>query len=244
MSTKLQLPALHIPNGNPYEWKVRHTRPGNLVGYWPLNEVAGTTAYDHSGNGFHGTYNGSPLLGQRGIGDGWTSPYFDGVDDRVSLPVSRLSSIIGYWPKGTAVVWSQIDPTCWSTDNIYATFRIYGNQGDDASSAVFAYESSNNVYFTQVSANHSGRGILLTKDKLYLASATTWNIPNITRGYRNGTFGIMDMVGYPWLSTSISGGNIGCYDLASYFWFKGWISHLAIWNTELSLSEVQEVTHL
>ncbi|WP_414838297.1 LamG domain-containing protein [Candidatus Nanosalina sp. VS9-1] len=41
-----------------------------LIGYWPLNEASGTTAYDHSGNENHGVVGNSPVLGQSGVLDG------------------------------------------------------------------------------------------------------------------------------------------------------------------------------
>jgi hypothetical protein len=58
-----------------------------LVGYWPLNEQSGTTAYDHSGNENHGSIDGAGPsdtgtvngpLGQKAFD-------FDGSDDYINL---------------------------------------------------------------------------------------------------------------------------------------------------------------
>lgn len=38
-----------------------------LVGYWPLNEEDGDTAFDHSGNENHGDVEGEPVLNDNGI---------------------------------------------------------------------------------------------------------------------------------------------------------------------------------
>ncbi|WP_414838204.1 LamG domain-containing protein [Candidatus Nanosalina sp. VS9-1] len=54
-----------------------------LVGYWPLNENSGTTAYDHSGNENHGTVNGDVSPGSPGILNGY-SYSFDGSGDYVN----------------------------------------------------------------------------------------------------------------------------------------------------------------
>lgn len=50
------------------------------VAYWPLNETSGTTAYDLSGNGNNGTYNGGIVLADypAPLGAGGSAPKFDG----------------------------------------------------------------------------------------------------------------------------------------------------------------------
>lgn len=61
-----------------------------LIGYWPLNETSGSTAYDRSGQDNHGTLNGGVTQGATGILG--TSAYdFDGTDDLIDIP-SRISS--------------------------------------------------------------------------------------------------------------------------------------------------------
>lgn len=51
--------------------------------YWPLDETAGSVAFDASGNGRHGTYNGSPTFGQAGPLEckepGGGAAFFDGL---------------------------------------------------------------------------------------------------------------------------------------------------------------------
>lgn len=80
-----------------------HTSPlfsSNLVGYWPLNEDSGSTAYDFSGNGYDGTLNG-PTVGQTGLLG--TSTYsFDGADDYISIPTVNEP---GNTDRITMVVW-------------------------------------------------------------------------------------------------------------------------------------------
>jgi len=67
----------------------------NPVGYYPLDETTGTTAFDIAGTN-HGTYNGGVLLDQAGaLGSGAPSPAFDGASGYVQLP--------GNWGGGTAV---------------------------------------------------------------------------------------------------------------------------------------------
>lgn len=59
----------------------------NPVGYWPLFELQGTTNYDHSGNGYDGTHQGSPVLGQpSALPEGGTGIALDKASsERVSM---------------------------------------------------------------------------------------------------------------------------------------------------------------
>ena len=56
-----------------------------LIGWWPLNEDSGGTAYDLSGNGNHGSLNGGVTQGVAGK-SGLTSYSFDGSDDYADIP--------------------------------------------------------------------------------------------------------------------------------------------------------------
>jgi len=68
-----------------------------LIGWWPLNENTGSTAYDLSGNGNHGSLNGGVTQGVAGKG-GLTSYSFDGSDDRVDLgSLSKFSEYTFSW---------------------------------------------------------------------------------------------------------------------------------------------------
>ncbi len=59
---------------------------GTLVGWWPMNEGSGNIAYDRSGNGDNGTWNGSSTNGSyytAGSGGGYAG-YFDGSTDYIA----------------------------------------------------------------------------------------------------------------------------------------------------------------
>lgn len=72
-----------------------------LIGYWPLNEDSGSTAYDYSGNGYNGTIYG-PTLGSGGV-LGNTSFSFDASNsDYISVGRSAIS------PDWTAMAWFKI----------------------------------------------------------------------------------------------------------------------------------------
>jgi hypothetical protein len=58
----------------------------NPLAYWPLNETAGTTATDASGNGYHGAYSGGYTLGQAAPG-GRQGVSFDGASGFVDTTI-------------------------------------------------------------------------------------------------------------------------------------------------------------
>lgn len=142
----------------------------SLVGYWPLQEDSGSTAYDFSGNNNDGTYNG-PTLGQTGL-LGTTAPSFDGTDDTVTVPddavISALDPItVGFWfnpstdlSGGSANNWNFIrKDTEWVVDNDGSlgdgsaiAMGIYGDRLTTSKSSWFSgtwYQ----IYFVLDSAN-------------------------------------------------------------------------------------------
>ena len=73
-----------------------------LIGYWPLNEESGDTAYDHSGKENHGTINDSgdsTVPGANGI-IGQNAYSFDGSNDYVD----GIGAIRSYFDSGPVAV--------------------------------------------------------------------------------------------------------------------------------------------
>jgi hypothetical protein len=68
-----------LSDGQRYARKMLAVAPNNLIGYWPMWELAGNIAYDRGPEGNNGAYSGV-TLGQPGIGDGRSCPYFDGTN--------------------------------------------------------------------------------------------------------------------------------------------------------------------
>lgn len=102
------MPLHRLANSAAYIDKIRSLLGGALIGYWPLNEASGATAFDVSGNARNGTYT-SVTLGQPGIGDGGTAPSFDGSASFVTLPAAlngQLFSLMCWGKVQSASVWT------------------------------------------------------------------------------------------------------------------------------------------
>lgn len=105
----------------PYLMRVLNTRRGNLVAYWPLAELSGSTAYDLSPQGNHGVYAGAGVsLGAVGIGDGRAAAQFDGSDTRVQTGSPAFAAD---WDGDlfSLIAWGVVDGAARWTDA--ATYR-------------------------------------------------------------------------------------------------------------------------
>jgi len=98
-------------------WLVEWTDPGtdNLVGWWKLDDGAGTTAQDSSIHANHGTLTAMNPASDWVAGQGGTALYFDGTDDYIdcgnnsSLQITGTQITVAAWIKWeVAEEWSAI----------------------------------------------------------------------------------------------------------------------------------------
>ena len=106
-----------------------------LVVHWPLDEGAGTTADDASGNGCDGTFNGNPQ---------WVAGYnsagalnFNGIDDSVTYRFADET-----WSAYTIAVWARAD-VLWQSVNR----SIFSNYGDTEGGFQLCFDASNNYEY-------------------------------------------------------------------------------------------------
>jgi len=90
-----------------------------LVVQWKLDEGSGTTAFDSSGNGYDGTFVGTPqwVGGHQSAG----AVHFDG-DAAASSVVHTLGAATS-WPTGTIALWVKVDSV--GQDNYSSVFTNY-----------------------------------------------------------------------------------------------------------------------
>lgn len=207
--------------------------PNGLVGWWPLTEGSGTTAYDNSGNGNNGGWAGT-TIGNNGTyyGGGKVGIYagdFDGSTDYVSTPTSNF-------PTGN----SSISISAWInySGTSRQIFYIYGlgitNEGvylevnDTNSCAVGKLDvqllgGGYNVCgptiaagtWHYIAASYNGTQETLYVDGQLIGSATGSPNPNIVNGYSD----------------------IGKY--SGGLNFSGLINDVRVYNRALSAAEIQ-----
>jgi Concanavalin A-like lectin/glucanases superfamily/Lamin Tail Domain/CotH kinase protein/Bacterial TSP3 repeat len=114
------------------------------AGYWRLDETNGTTAFDSSGNGRNGTYNGGVTLGQEGSGpEGSLTARFDGATGYVQLPGTwggGVEATVEAWVNTEAPVTGDFQSIIATPDGGFTHFQLHtaGNAGAYTSAGFLA----------------------------------------------------------------------------------------------------------
>lgn len=224
--TKLQLPGLYFPRFRDYSSLVTHTRPGNLLGYWPLDESSGTVVHDLSGNGYHATAAGV-LWQQPGIGDGRPSAYFDGATAYVNALNATMAA---RWNgrSGTVLAWAKVNS--WAVDGYIATIT---------SGAQYAYmhtgPTNGTVTYYVPAASVVGTNIGPRSD--WVCFSQTWDLSTgIGKAYTAGLCFATTALATAWGTPNKC--VFGAYSTVPGFPFLGWLEHLACWNAALTPEEI------
>jgi len=214
-----------------------------LVGWWPLNEDSGSTAYDLSGNGNHGGLNGGVTQGVAGKG-GLTAYSFDGNDDylevgdETSLDFGSSNFSVNIWFKtntGSGVLSHKIGGggggslgfVCdignfASASAGQLTFRVRDGNNRDAIRTEQSFDDGNWYLATFV---RSGSGatnldIYVDGEKISTKIDTNQNAGDITSSH-------------PY--------QIGAQQNEDRFYFKGLIANNSIYDRALTPEEVQKL---
>ena len=133
-----------------------------LVGYWSFDEGEGSTAYDYSGHGNHGTIYGAQWV----TGVAGTALSFDGSDDYVDVPnIDR--------PTGFSVaIWARLDE--WK-DTWWGVGPTFINKYRESQQHTALWEDT--LFFMGQSAIASGSGPTIDG---YKKPAIRWQIGNGT----------------------------------------------------------------
>lgn len=226
-----------------YTNKIKQIASANLIAYWPLADTSGTTATDESGNGRSGAYS-NVVLGQPGIGDGRPSAQFtiaasgwmNAYSASLAAAWNGQEFTIAYWCK----------PTSWSGSPFHRpfTFRADGNN------QITAGNGSANTLTTTYIAGGTSKAINITTStlawffyaitisktadamKVYFYDSATPATPLAQIGSTQtglGTYvGTLD----PTLC------QVGCAGATPMNFLDGWMQHVALWNTPLSLTQL------
>lgn len=221
-----------------YTNKVLTTGP---IAYWPMAEASGATvALDASGNSRTGAYT-AVTLGQTGIGDGRTSPSFDGSTSYNNVYTASLAAAFS-GAEGSFSIWAKVSGSGVWTDGV--TRRII----------LFQVDASNRVGINKAVANNE-------VDILYVAGGTsksagvtsfsptgwshfglTWSAGgNAVKFYLNGAQSGATLTGLGVFAGALSTTQtiIGSLTTgaAAQVW-SGMLAHAAIWNSALSATQM------
>lgn len=222
-----------------YAAKVLGTARSNLVAYWPLWEASGAATADQSGNGRNGSYTGVDL-GQMGIGDGRTAPFFDGVNDYCDVYSTSLRDAFNK-DEGTQLAWCKVnDTSVWGT----ASVRRITNFRTDANNRLSLTKPSGTNALTALyvagGVTKTINAVSVTSDG-WLQVAMTWSkAVDEFKFYLQGSqvgatvSGLGTWVGTLGSTATLIGAGI---TTPTEVW-HGWLAHVALWSTPLSGAQI------
>ena len=211
--------------------------------YWPMAETTGTTISDESGNGINGTAvrDVSTMTTQAGP-DGNTAPTFDGVNDYISGFAAGLSPYLNE-STGSALIWFKpFGAAFWTETTVRYLFNIQQFSTtrisifkDNQVAARFWFEFINGSGVNQLTT-----GLSFTS---WAMVSMTWNSAgNITYYLNNAITGTADA--YPGTPSNWTLNNIntcvGAKSTSANF-MSGGLSHFAVFDSELTLADIQDI---
>jgi len=233
---------------DPYTDRVNSYSP---IAYWPLNEASGGTAEDISGNNFDGSYTGVDL-GQTGIGDGNTAPYFDGSNDFLNVWSTgfrdrfALTNHNGGDPvsEGTMMIWVKVFNVGVWTDDVNRKlfyFRV------DADNQFWIYKATDDNRITwkyeagdvQLTDNHNG-----LSDTGFLHYGITWSktADEVKLYYEGSQEGVTKTGLGVWAGNlADNSAIIGAANPSPSGLWHGYLAHAAVWDTPLTPDQIADL---
>ncbi|MFA6077781.1 MAG: LamG domain-containing protein [Candidatus Paceibacterota bacterium] len=202
---------------------VKSVGNSGLVGYWPLNDGAGTKANDMSGNGNTGTFMSTPLWTSGKIGKALS---FNGSSSYIrvanSSSLNPINLTVSAWAKSATGTWNDYGFIV-SKRNVYII-----HPAQNLTSVNFY------IYTTGWVAVTCTPSVPITNWNLY---TLTWNGTNLT-AYINGTQCNTAVPGGIINTTDTNELNIG-KDAGLSRYFNGSIDDVRIYSRALSASEIK-----
>jgi hypothetical protein len=234
------LPSIYkIDSDEIYKDKVLSYSP---IAYWMMAEAAGSDAICQVDSPAQdGAYTGV-TLGQTGIGDGYTCPLFDGVNDYNNVYSTAFRDVFN-GAEGTVQIWAKvIDVGAWTDGTNRKIFRF----ASDASNVITIqkFNTANDLYFV-----YKAGGVSLIRIKTdtsetgWMPLALTWSkTANEAKAFFNGVQEGATLTGLGYwanlLAPTVT--MIACNTAANQCW-DGWIAHCAVWDSALSPANIADL---
>lgn len=223
-----------------YTDRIKALFGANLIAYWPMNELSGTTAIDVSGNGLNGAYTGV-TLGQPGIGDGNTCPLFDGVGDYNDIYSAGLNAPFD-GTEGALLIWVAILNAAVLSDGDY---HIIAEIRTDVNNRIEIYSNNTTITFstTMGGIDKDIAGTLSAANTVLKPFIINWSdTGNALSAWIGGAQVGATQTGIgTWVGDLASGRcRIGA-EATSLSW-KGYLAHALLLNRPMTTTEIASVS--
>ena len=225
-----------------YMARVLSVERDSLIGFWPQDELTGTVSRDASPEGNDGVYTGVDL-GQPGIGDGRTAPFFDGTNDFDNVYSAGLAADFS-GVTGSMLIWHKVNAAAVWTDGVaryLLQFLV------DANNYVLIFKSNANDFITY---HYNAGGTLEsalkgTSDADWMCLAMTWNAAGDMLAYFNGANTGSPAIAGVWVGVpAVNKSLIGAGTIVPANPAHGWLGPGALWNTELTPGQIAYLSTL
>jgi hypothetical protein len=216
--------------------RIAVTQPANLLQFLKMEETAGGTASDSSGNSYDGTYNGVTLNTTTNL-DGQPAGTWDGINDKVDAHSAGVAAAFD-GQEGTVLI--AIQTSAWTDSTNDDAFLIQV----DSNNRIFIRKTATN---NRLTFNYKAGGTTKTRikdgvsDTGSIIVAMTWSLSAGATGefkaYWDGTQegATIESLG-TWAGTPGTM-TIGAFSTASYW--NGSLSFWALWDTPLTSDEIE-----
>lgn len=193
----------------------------------------------------HGLYTGVNL-GRQGIGDGRTSPYFDGANDYVNIHSAALASLFN-GAEGTLAIWAKVNNSgVWTDGGGHIAVQLKS----DADNIIYIYKPlASKILSILYCANGVTSEIRLTNAQYmgYHHYAITWSKSrDEVRAYVDGAQVGATVTGLGVWAGSLSSTltMIGAQNNVPLAVWNGNLAHCALWNMALSPYEIRRLSEV
>lgn len=236
----------YLLHADQYYKKVLTTQRASLLAYWPLWEASGSVADNFEGTAARdGSYTGV-TLGQPGIGDGRTSPFFDGVNDYVNVFSGSFRDAFN-GQELTIAGWAKVnEASVWSDGAMRQCIRLL-------------VDGNNHLYIRKTTTNNllgfyykgGGTATLAVTTTLSTTSWFHWAMTisktaNEMKAYINGSQVGTTQSGFgAWVGLlNASQCCIGAAITTPSEVWHGWLPHFAVWSTPLTAPQIARLVQV
>lgn len=225
-----------------YHERVLATDP---IAYWVLDEKSGAVAYDLVSGRVAGAQNGAHVgvtLGRDGIGDGRTSPFYDGANDFTNVFSAALAGAFN-GAEGTVLIWGRVNGAGVWTDGAWR--RLCEFNASPANRVIISKHLNNN---TLTWAYQAGGVIEIVNTAGYTTTdwfcmAMSWSAgADAVIPYFNGVPGATMATLGVWAG-ALSNTNtiIGAENITPITIWNGTLAHCALWDRALPAAPLADL---
>lgn len=206
------------------------------IAYWPLTETSGLVANCLVNPAQNGVYTGV-TLGQPGIGDGNTAPFFDGANDSVDIYSAALNAAFN-GAEGTIVIWFKVfNAGVWTDATDRRGIQIYVD-GDNRAQMMRPAGDDNRIFQSYEAGNITETNYPTIGPSInWFHIAMAWSkAGEVINYYTDGAPSGSD------INLGVWAGALNpaeCY-LGNSSWY-GWMAHPAIFDSALAAESILDL---